>query len=40
LRLGDNREAQLQQPKCCDLFDNPGNLSAIGSHFLPPERRL
>jgi len=28
------------EPKCGDLFDNPGNLSAIGSHFLPPERRL
>lgn len=26
-------EAQLQQPKCGDLFDNPANLQAIDAHF-------
>jgi hypothetical protein len=36
----DRMEAQLAQPKCGELFDNPANLRAIDAHFSPPERRL
>jgi hypothetical protein len=33
-------EAQLVQPKCGELFDNPANLRAIDAHFAAPQQRL
>ena len=36
----ERMEAQLAQPKCGELFDNPANLRAIDAHFGARERRL